>query len=723
MLPPTSRRPVLLLGLLLPLLPSCRDDDKSSLPDSVVESGPVESAPADTAPGERFRALVVKVTLDGEPAEGALVTQPGAEGQWTTGVDGTVEIQVDFGVKGLVAVTAAHPDARIGGGELGFDAGEAAAVVGSGAPLEIALERFATDDNTAFEFQDPGDPDNRETTNQCGHCHITINSDWYGSAHRSAASNPTVQDLYAGAAAAWADEETCSAQGGRWMTGIGPGTGSEGARCYVGDGALQALNGDCGETESCDSTASELGNCASCHAPGIDGELSGRGLLEATGFAYSYGIHCDVCHHVESVDIDDPTPGVAGRLHVLRPIEDSPSPVLGDWAPLLFGPYPDVTNPKMGSVYRDLFHEAELCGGCHLLDQPPQELGSSLDADRWPDGTLPIQSTYTEWEEGPYGAGAPCQSCHMPPEADTGNSADLGNIIHAPNPDSASGWYRPTGAVRRHTWTGPRSADSPMLRLAAQLSLESTWEATDDGDQLVVQATVKNVGAGHALPTGEPLRSMILLVDVRCDGAQVPAVGGDVVPDTGGALLRKVAGEDWSTWPGAEVGDVVRVVRRTGAWRDYEGFGPFGDGRFEAEDKGLPVEEAVGQARVVAMDGDVATFDTALPDGDIAYLGEGDALPEDGDPVSAVAGAAGFAWERVLVDARGARGAPSFTAVDVASDDRLLPQQSWTSEHRYQPGCADPEVRAGLYYRPLPLGLARERGWEAADTLMTEAGP
>ena len=92
---------------------------------------------------------------------------------------------------------------------------------------------------------------------------------------------------------------------------------------------MPTLNEGCGEDGPCDGVAENTGGCADCHAPGINGALGGRDLLEATGYAYSYGVHCDVCHKVEDIDLDA-APGVAGRLKILRPTEASPSPGCGD---------------------------------------------------------------------------------------------------------------------------------------------------------------------------------------------------------------------------------------------------------------------------------------------------------------------------------------------------------------------------------------------------------
>lgn len=718
-------RPRLLLSLAL-LASACDDraDKAESQGESATESRGETSVP-DSAPyvttGERLRPLTVYVTLDGAPVEGATVIQGGVPDTWRTDASGAALIQVDTLVRGVPTIMASYPTARIDGAELPDHADDLDAWFEANSSLTVALTSFATTDNTAYTWQDPGDPDHRETSSQCAHCHIDMNQDWYDSAHRGSASNPVVHDLYAGAAAAWDDAETCISRGGQWWEGLIPGSGSTGERCYLGEGALPALNEGCGEDAPCDGVATETGGCADCHAPGIDGALGGRDLLEATGFAYSYGVHCDVCHKVEDVDLDAP-PGVAGRLKILRPTEDSPSPVLGDYLPLTFGPFHDVINPRMGAVQRDLFQQATLCAGCHQLTQGALVPGASLDPERWPDGELPVQTTYEEWLAGPYGDRAACQSCHMPPDPDSGNAADLGVHLEEPNPDLATGWYRSPGTVRRHTWTGPRSPDTPMLRLAAGLSLSERSEIGEDGvEQLVVQATVKNAGAGHAIPTGEPMRAILLLVEVSCDGEAQPAVGGDAISDVAGWLDRKVAGDDWSVWPGAEVGDVIRVVSQTGEWHDYEGFGPFGDGRFSAAEKGLPVEQVVGQATVIAVDGDRVTLDAPLPEGDVAWRGEAGGLPESGDPVIALAGAPGFAFSRVMADEAGSRGAPSFIATDVLSDNRILPQQSWTSEHRFAPTCADPLVRARLYYRSYPLDLARERGWDARDVLMVES--
>ena len=158
------------------------------------------------------------------------------------------------------------------------------------------------------------------------------------------------------------------------------------------------------------------------------------------------------------------------------------------------------------------------------------------------------------------------------------------------------------------------------------------------------------------------------------------------------------------------MGDVIRVVARPGGSYDYVGYGPFGDGTFDAAAKGMPVESHVGEVSVTAVDGDTVTLSGPLPAGDIAYRVRG----------SALAGAPGFGFARVMVGADGARMVPHFAAVDVASDNRLLPFTEWPTTHEFAATCTDPVVRVALVHRPYPLDLARERGWAPRDLVFSD---
>lgn len=655
-------------------------DDAPRREDTSVEGPDRVDTGGETAVPPTTREVRVRATLDGVPEAGIVVLQGGRSERWTTDATGELTLTLDLTVEGDVAVVGAHPEAR-SYAELVYDSTE---------EVWLDLRRYDPVDNPDYPFADPGegDPLDADST-QCLHCHATIHADWWDSAHRSAAKNPVVHDVYQGLASA-GDASACAEAGGAWTEVREPGTGEVVEGCVVDRGV--------------DATGT-TGACADCHAPGIDGELGGRDLLEATGIAYDYGVHCDVCHRVESVDLDAP-PGVAGRLVLHRPSEPSTSPAFGAWMPLTFGPWDDVPNPRMGGVQREVYHASTFCAGCHEQSQPAW-LGA-VDLARWPDGTLPIHTTYSEWEASALNPAAPCQSCHMPPDPETASGADLYAAGHGEDGaiGISTGWERPPGSVRVHGFYGPRQPDAGLLGLAATVDVEARVE---DGE-VVAAVTVENVGPGHAIPTGEPLRALLLTVEARCDGLALAPTGGDVLPDWAGAVATRAAGEDWSLWPEAQPGDEIRVVRRTGEWVDYVGFGPFGDGTFDAEAKGLPVEAAVGRATVLAVEDGVVTLDAPLPDGDVAYLGRGQAW----------AGAPGFAFARVLVDAEGTPMVPHFQAVDVRSDNRLLPGAAWTSTHRFAADCAEPEVSATLWHRNYPWALARARGWTVTDQLMAE---
>ncbi len=634
-------------------------------------------------------SIDVLVQLDGEPAAGVTLSQGGLPGRWTTDDRGRATVPIDRSLDGEHWIVASHPAARQGASELPEEAA---------AELLVELERFDPSDNADYSFRAPGSPGNSDSASLCAHCHLSINATWFASPHRSSASNPVVQDLYSGVRSDVDTEAGCAAASGRWWIGLVPGSGELGMRCYVGDGVLAALNSGCGDDRPCDESASVFGGCADCHAPGMDGELGGRDLLRAEGLAHDFGVHCDVCHRVEGLD-PSAEPGVAGHLQLHRPGEEGSYGQ--DFLPLVFGPLDDVPSPFMGAVARPFFTEARFCAGCHEQQQAVLVPGQTADPSRWPTGRLPIHTTFSEWQASPFAASSPCQTCHMPPDPSVTNAADL--QLMGLRPGLVPGWERPPGAVKAHSFPGPRSVDGALLKQAASLSIT---KSVQDGE-LSAQVTVRNSGAGHALPTGEPMRSVILRVHASCGEAALTPVGGDVVPDFGGSLASK--SQDWSRWPGATVGERIRVVRRSG-WHDYRGYGPFGDGRFDASQKGLPRDEFVAERTITAVRGDRVTLDAPLPEGDLAYR------VSDTDD----AGAPGFGFARVLSSADGRRMVPHFLATDVASDNRLLPQQEWTSTHRFASPCPEPVVRATLLHRAHPPELTRERGWANRDSVLVQ---
>ena len=669
-----------------------------------TDTPPVDSDPTDSPVDTQDSAVqvlesldvVVNVTLDGEAVQGAWVVQGGRSGHRLTDAEGSASLTLDMTLDGEVAVSVSHPQARTAH-QLVRDGEETAFLV--------ELTRFDDTDNLDYVFADPGFPDQSDTTAQCSHCHKTINRSWYGSPHRDAASNPWVQGLYAGTAEL--DQAECAQAGGAWSAGLEPGTRAAIERCYLGPGTLTDLN-DC--SEGCDESATAFGQCADCHAPSINGLLGGRDLLEAEGLEHSEGVSCDVCHKVESTDPESSAPGVAGWLSVLRPSEEG---ALGqDYFPLMFGPYPDVPSPVMGAVPREHFQDGSLCGGCHEHWQEALMPESSLDASRWPEG-LPVHTTYSEWQQGPLGEALACQSCHMPPDPDVGNSADLGNIIEL-KPGVVPGWMRPAGDVRQHSWVGPRTPSSQMLQLAAGLDLE--LETLQGG--WMVTAKVSNVGPAHFIPTGEPMRQIFVVLEATCEGQPMSATGGAALPAWLGSLESQDSDGDWTQWPSAQAGDVIRVVQDGGPL-DYSGWGPFADGTFT--DKGLRDERVVGSAVVTSVAEGGVSLDSKLPAGDRAYLVRGAELPSSSDQLAGMwAGAPGMSFQRVMSGTDGAWMVPHHAAVDVVADNRIAPGESASSTHLFGACAETPQVTAVLLHRGTTWALAEEKNWTLNDSLMAK---
>lgn len=660
-------------------------------------------------PAVALYPLRVRVTLDGLAPGRVILKQGGVDRHYSTDEQGQAVIGVNLGLYGDVMIHASHPEARIGYKKID--------VKNPPPSIEIELRRFDRTDNENYKFRYPGVP---EDELGCAHCHQRINRSWNSSMHRQAASNPTVHDLYAGVVGAIQDAKACKDAGGRWMEGTKPGAEGTAMRCYLGAGALPDLNDNCGDDRSCDQHATNFGKCADCHAPGMNGKAGGRNLLEARGHAFDFGVQCDVCHKVESLNPKG-EPGVGGYLQLLRPNE--PTEFIGHkYLPIYFGPFHDVSNAEMKSVQRDHFGKSEFCAGCHDYSIPVHPRWGPIDRSRWPTGRLPIQSTFREWQAGPFNPSAPCGSCHMPPYSDVWNAATLEPVAsgvgsHANTPGRIAGWLRPPGSVRQHTWVGPRTPGSQLLQLAATVSVK--LEPLVRGE-LSAKVTVKNVGPGHALPTGLPSRAMILLVRAQCGDQELQAIGGDVVPEFAGVLATKKPHEDWDHWPTARPGQRIRVLKHNG-WINYQGPGRFSGQTFNAYQKGLPKYEFVLESTIKAVDRNgKVTLSQPLPKARADYAMLVEETRFGAGPPQNLAGAPGFAFARVMADKNGNLNVPTFRANDIRSDNRIMPQESWTSTHKFRATCSDPKVRALLLYRSFPPEWIRERRWKRDDVVMAE---
>jgi len=675
--------------------PTPDDDDDHASDDDTVDPGRWTGA-----------AQVQVVDTEGQPVEGAYALIGGADdADWkATDADGRATVVVDDDGITDRWLLAGKEGYITGGVDLDDVHGPSDV-----STLVIYALPDPEDDNLDYAFQPGGDSSSPDMS-ECGHCHPTIGDDWAGSMHRDAARNERLWDVYVGGRDL--DATSCEELGG-WMAegqqpGIEDGTAQ---RCYLGEGVLPFLHDFCGgqDEQACDhpqlaESLDAFGSCGDCHAPAVEQTLPGAiDLARATGLAHDEGVSCDLCHKIRSVE-PGPAPGRDGAIALQRPSE--PTQISGqEFDPITFGPYPDVAMALMKGSYAPAMRDPGWCSACHEYARPALHPQQVVDAERWPDG-LPLFETYSEYLAGPY-ADAPdtCQTCHMIPLDEESSTYDITPQGLAPS--LTQGWLRDLGEVRHHEFGEPGLA-------AAGLYLELSLE----GDEVMVIATVQNSYAGHAIPTGSPLRQLVLRLDaVDGDGAPVPAVRGQSVPGEAGWRHQGVVDGDvivdGATLVFAEPisADVAaaRFVRPTGEWDDYAGPGTSSFDGIAASEKGLPLFDVVGEVAVLSIAGATAELAGPAPDvltGDRVYL----VGPDD------AAGAPGWLYGKVLADAEGKRGVSHYRAVDMAFDNRIAPQTYSNSTHYFPaPATGELTVTAVLTYRRHAATVADRYGWELGD--------
>ncbi len=648
------------------------------------------------------------VDADGEPVEGVIVLAGGApEEEWQySDADGLATVTVgDDGITDRWILTGG-----VGLKTTGYDVPEH---LGPDGLVEIEIHRLpdAADDNPDYQWL-PGGDSHSMTSGWCGHCHKTIADEWSVGRHNASARNAKTWDLYVGGGDL--DPAVCAALGGWIGEGQEPGVdGGVVERCYVGDGVLPFLHDDCGEdgADGCDhpdeaASLDSYGSCGDCHSPTSQADGGAIDFARSFEITYDEGVSCDLCHKIRSVDAGG-APGRDGGMQLQRPSEETD--VFGhEFDPITFGPYPDVVAGNMKGTYNPVMRDADWCSSCHEYARGALRPDQQVDPVRWPDG-LPIGEIYSEYLASPY-AGTPttCQTCHMTvldEESSTYNITEVGMV-----PSPGQGWFRELGEVHHHNLT---VAEDMAEAVGMSLSLSV------DGNDLVATVTVSNLTAGHAMPSGEPMRQLIVLVEAVDDnGDPLPASGGQAVPDVGGRLVEGELGVDAIltdlelAFAGQDLpaATAVRFVRPTGDWDDYDGPGTASFTGLPAEQKGLPILAVVGEVAVASVAGDTVTLAAAAPDvlpGDRVYLVEGHDR----------AGAAGWLYGKTLVDGDGNRGVAHFRAIDMASDNRLASGGSGSSTHRFPapwPGQTT-AVTARLIYRDYAAPVARQYGWDVAD--------
>jgi len=283
------------------------------------------------------------------------------------------------------------------------------------------------------------------------------------------------------------------------------------------------------------------GNCATCHLPVASvNEPFTTDPTQATGVELE-GVNCDFCHKIWSVEVDAETlMPLANRTGVLsyefrRPPEEHQ---------FFAGPYDDVAPSE--DTYLELQDESLICAPCH-------------SAVFW---DTQIYNSYGEWLESSYSdpdTGQTCQDCHMPRRgAERFVREDKGGLVRRPE------------TIFSHLMPG--AADEAFLQDA--LDMQST-AVMEDGE-IKVTVTLTNDNTGHHIPTGSPMRHLILLVSAVDDqGMALQQSSGSTLPDwTGegdvsqgyyaglpGNAYAKVLEEAWTLIvPSASYWNPTRIV-------------------------------------------------------------------------------------------------------------------------------------------------------------------
>jgi nitrate/TMAO reductase-like tetraheme cytochrome c subunit len=201
--------------------------------------------------------------------------------------------------------------------------------------------------------------------------------------------------------------------------------------------------------------------CLKCHAP-VAVEIGDLALRRKVSWE---GVTCDYCHSVRDVSLAGPNPKAVVDFSLVKS-----------------GPLKDADSMAHGTAYSAVHTSALVCAPCH-------EYRNAIG--------FPVLTTYSEWKNSRYGKeGKVCQSCHMYRTA--------GDVV---DPRVK----RSKAAINLHQMPGSHSIDQLTKTITANLS--AGWQ----GDNLRVLVDVTNRAAGHYVPTGSPLRQLIL--EVRADAS------------------------------------------------------------------------------------------------------------------------------------------------------------------------------------------------------------
>ncbi len=240
--------------------------------------------------------------------------------------------------------------------------------------------------------------------------------------------------------------------------------------------------------------------CGECHAPVA---RRTRQLPPPDGSLFDdiskAGVSCDFCHTVKEV------------------VEPVNVKNISDPGRIKRGPRGDGRSPIHDVQFSDIHTEAAFCGSCHNVVHPAS-------------GAVVID-TYSDWEAGPYAReGITCQDCHMTPGPGVSKNPGKSSFMAKERAHVATHFF-PGGSVFFQERAGnDEQAARAREMLEAAAVIETETETFENGTALLVR--VKNVGAGHKIPTGVTyIRKMWLEVTATDAAGEVVFASGHVAED------------------------------------------------------------------------------------------------------------------------------------------------------------------------------------------------
>lgn len=200
--------------------------------------------------------------------------------------------------------------------------------------------------------------------------------------------------------------------------------------------------------------------CLSCHSP-IAVQTGDLDLIKKVSWE---GVTCDYCHSIQEVTETGGNPKAQVEFTLVKS-----------------GPSKDLSSPAHGTRFSPVHTSSLACIVCH-------EYRNATG--------FAVLTTYSEWKNSSYGKNEQgCQWCHMGKVA--------GDVVDP--------------RVKRSSMSGINLHEIPGSHSIQQLNkaIKADLITTREGDQVKVQVKVTNQGAGHYVPTGSPLRQ--LLMELRAD--------------------------------------------------------------------------------------------------------------------------------------------------------------------------------------------------------------